>query len=250
MSDPEELVLTAEEKANEVNIAACLAEFDLHRKALLGALRTQYERSAQTRLFDEDYAWRHIGFMAGVYLRNEADVGKRQAAIPNKDRISLLNQLEKASGNARRKVDEAMKVVRGPLFMAWCEANGNPDYTDPIIDRYDCWFDEAITDLRAGLATLETVAFKAAETIRQAPGRPAGTTVLPQDFIFSLESVYRDITKRKAGAGPGPFSRFVQDFLAALGRECPAATVIDAIKDAKKHEESSAIALWNRSFFE
>ena len=148
--------------------------------------------------------------------------------------------------DARRMADEAMKTVRGHWFVEWAEANGNPDFTDPIIDRFGEEFDKRV----AGLAGLETAAFRAAETVRGKSGRPPGTAVLPHDFIVSLESVYRNITKRNAGAGYGPFFRFVTEFLTAVGRECSDETVIEAIKAARKREEKHrATSQWGRDLF-
>jgi hypothetical protein len=246
MSDAEKPPPTAGEKAVEAEIAAHLTAFDRHRKQLLDILRSEYKRSRQTNPFDEHYAWQHLRFVADIYLRNEADVSRKQAAIPAADRVELLLQLGNALGNAHRKVDEAMQTVRGPLFLAWCEANGDPDLTDPIMDRYDAAFDKAI----ASLSAFETVAFRAAETVRRGQGRPPGTSIMPHDFIIALESVYRDITKRKAGAGPGPFAKFVKNFLTALGRECTEGSVIGAIKAAKKREEKHPMtSRWRRSLF-
>ena len=161
-------------------------------------------------------------------------------------RAKLLRQLGNTLRDARRKADEAMKTVRGHWFVEWAEANGNPDFTHPIIVRYEEEFDKTV----AGLAVLETAAFRAAETVRKKRGRPGGTTVLPHDVIIALESAYRDITKGNAGAGRGPFSQFVTKFLTALGRECPEQSVIEAIKDAKKREEKyPATSRWGRSLF-
>jgi len=65
-----------------------------------------------------------------------------------------------------------------------------------------------------------------------------------------LESVYRNITKRNAGAGDGPFFRFVTEFLTAVGRERSDETVIEAIKAARKREEKHpATSRWGRDDF-
>ena len=222
------------EKAVEAEIAAREANFERHKKELLDLLRKVYERGPKAKPFDENSAWQHLSFTAYVYFRREAEVSQKQAMMPAGDRAKLLRQLGNALRDARCKADEAMKTVRGHWFVEWAEANGNPDFTDPIIDRFDEEFDKRV----AGLAVLETAAFRAAETVRKKKGRPPGTAVLPHDFIVNLESAYRDITKRNAGAGPGPFARFVIEFLTALGRTYPEQTVIEAIKDAKKREES------------
>lgn len=231
-------------------IDARLTVFDQHKKDLLGMLCKEYERrpkskpSVKSEPFDRNQAWRRLKFAAIAYLWREARVEQEQLTMPADDRVKLLLRLKNALAEARCKADEAMQAgLRGPLFMAWCEANGNPDLTDPIITRYDEAFDKTID----GLAALEAVASQAAEQVHRGRGRPGGTTVLPHDCIIALEATYRAITKRKAGAGPGPFARFVKEFLAALGRQSTEGSVITALKDAKKLEEvHPATSRWGR----
>ena len=247
MSTAEKTTAKARKKAVEAEIAAREADFKRHKKKLLHPLRKTYERSPRAEPFDENKAWRHLGFMAYVYFRREAEVRQKQAMMPAGDCAKLLRQLGNALRDASRKAEEAMETVRGHWFVEWAEANGNPDFTDPVIDRFEEDFDKRV----AGLAGLETAALRAAETVRRKSGRPPGTAVLPHDFIVSLESVYRNITKRDAGAGYGPFFRFVTEFLTAVGRECSDETVIEAIKAARKREEKhGATSRWGRSLFD
>ena len=42
-----------------------------------------------------------------------------------------------------------MKTVRGHWFVEWAEANGNPDFTDPIIYRFEEEFDKRVAGLGA-----------------------------------------------------------------------------------------------------
>ncbi len=193
-------------------------------------------------------SWRRLRFAATTYLWNEASVEQKIATIPAADRVKLLRQLGNALGEALCKVDEAIQTdARDHWFLAWCEATGTPVLTDPIIVHFDAEFYKAI----ASLAALKTAACLAAKQGRQRRGRPGGTAVLPHDCILALESIYRDITKGKSGAGPGPFARFVKDFLTALGRESTQQYVIEIIKDAKKREEKHpATSRWGRSLFD
>ena len=161
-------------------------------------------------------------------------MSQKQAIMPAGDRAKLLRQLGNALRDARRKADEAMKTVRGHWFVAWAEANGNPDFSDPRIELYQDEFDTRV----ARLDGLEKAAHQAAETVRKKKGRPPGTAILPHDFIVSLESVYRDITQAKSGAGVGPFARFVKEFFTALGHTYPQQTVIEAIKAARSGKKS------------
>jgi hypothetical protein len=188
--------------------------------------------------------------MAGVYLRKEASVGQKQMEAPAADRVKLLHQLGNALGEARCKVNEATQHdVRGRLFLAWCEAHGDPDLLE-FIDHLDVKFDEVVAGVVADLAALETAAFRAVRQVRQRPGRPGGTSVLQHDFIINLEHAYRDITGKPGGAGPGPFAQFVKKFLEALGRNSLEQSVIEAIKDARKRDKKyPAASRWGRSLF-
>ncbi len=248
MSDAQELAATAAEKAVEAEIAAHETNFERHKDELLDLLRKVYERSPKTKPFDANNAWRHLTFVAYVYFRREAEVSQKRARMPAGDRVKLLRQLGNALCVARRKADEAMKTVRGYWFVEWAEANGNPDFTDPIISRFEEEFEKRV----AGLAGLETAAFRAAETARNRDGRPPGTGVLPHDFIIPLAGVYRDITKANSGAGDGPFARFVWEFLTALGRadDIEYESMIDAIKGARLWSLKHSAREWGSSPFD
>ena len=115
--------------------------------------------------------------------------------MPAGDRVKRLRQLGNALRDARRIADEAMKTVRGHWFVEWAEANGNPDFTDPIIDRFEEEFDKRV----AGLAGLETAAFRAAEAVRKKKGRPPGTAVLTHDFIVGLEMCIEILRRQNRG---------------------------------------------------
>ncbi len=170
--------------------------------------------------------------------------------VPAGARAKLLRQLGNALREARCKADEAMKTVKGPWFVEWAVANGDPDFTDPRIELYQDEFETRVARF-ARLKDLEEAAYQAAKTVRRKSGRPPGTAALPHDFILNLESVYRNITEENAGAGAGPFARFVKEFLNALGYAYPQQTLIEAIKSAKKREEKHpAASKWGRDLFD
>ena len=250
MSNSEEPGHDARAGAIEATIEARLTTFDRHRDDLLGLLQKVCEHRPKTKSFDSDKSWHHLRFMAGGYLRREASVKQKQM-VPATDRVELLRQLGNALSEARCKLDEARHHdIRGVLFVEWCGAHGNPDFTDPIIDRFDIDFDEVVAGVVAGLADLETAASRAAEQVRQKPGRPGGTGVLQHDLIINLESTYRDITGKPGRVGPGPFAQFLQKFLEAVGCKSNEGSVIRAIKAAKKREETHpATSRWGRSLF-
>jgi hypothetical protein len=228
--------------AIEAAIEARLAEFDRYRDELLAMLQKVCERTRKP--FDKEYVWRHLRFCAWRYLKEEASAEKRMV-VPPADRVEQLRQLGNALREARCKLDNAQNhVIRGVLFVEWCEAHGSPDFTDPIIGLYESNFDKVVAGVVAGLADLETAARRAAEQVRQKTGRPAGTGVLQPDFVITLELAYRDITGKPGGAGPGPFAQFIMKFLEALGRRTiEEQTVIKVIRACKKDRR------WGRSFF-
>ena len=127
-------------------------------------------------------------------------------------------------------------MVGGHVFVEWCEAHGNPDHLDPIIELYKGAFEKLV----AGLTDLETAASRAAKYVggKKRRGPPSGTAALPHDFIVASETVYQDITKRKAGAGEGPFAEFVMRFLVSLERHLAMGSVVKAIKDARQYEKA------------
>ena len=199
-----------QEKAAELDIEERLAAFARHKfedKDLPAMLREAYKRGPKTKPFNEERAWRHLKGIAYIYLQHEADVTETLLRTPAAEQIKLLRQFGDLLSKARLKTDEMISVFRGPLFVEWCVANGNPDFTDPIIEYYDVAFDEMVDKMVAGLAALREAAFGAADSIPKKRGAPSGTTALPHDFILALESLYRDFTERKPGAGPGPFAR-------------------------------------------
>ena len=93
MSTAEKTTAKARKKAVEAEIAAREADFKQHKKELLDPLRKVYERRPTAEPFDENRAWRHLGFMAYVYFRRVAEVAKSKRrcllAIASNDCVSL-----------------------------------------------------------------------------------------------------------------------------------------------------------------
>jgi hypothetical protein len=221
-----------------------LSAFARHKEELIAMLRKEYESNGNAPSFDGERAWYHLQGAAVLYIDHDAGVNEQRSTVPASERVDKLLELGNALRVARQTADEVMPVVGCHLFVEWCEANGNPDLTDPVITQYET----AFSDLVAGLTALEDAAFRAAEYVRKRPGPLSGTSILPHHVILQLESTYREITKREAGAGRGPFARFVMKFLNALGRSLAEGSAEKAIKAAKKREESNpALSEWGRS---
>ena len=214
-----------------MSIEASLIAFDRHKNSLLRHLRKVYAQRSKTKSFDSNEAWRHIRLLAWRYLVEETDVEARKKA-PAADRVEQLCRL----GEVLKEARAALEKVRGPVFVEWCEAYGNPDFTDPIISVYENKFDEL-------LPGLETAASRAAERMRPKPGRPHGSGVLQPEFVVALEYTYRNLTGKPGEADRGPFAQFITKFLAALGRKTPVGTIVKIIKRAKESDR------WGRGMF-
>jgi hypothetical protein len=214
-----------------------MAVFARHRDKLLTILEGACESRPKTKSFNGEKAWHELTFWAMVYFDNEACIEKRRTRPTAGAARKRLQKLETALGEARSELNQAWHDhVRGAMFVEWCEANGNPDFTDPVIDAYDREFDKGVERLLAGLATFEQIAALAAKQFRQgAHGRPAGTGILSQDFILNLGEAYLHATGKSGGAGDGPFARFIGQFLEAMQRSLiEQQSVIKAIKMAKR----------------
>jgi hypothetical protein len=220
-----------------------LAEFEQHKEPLIRMLRDQHSRGGKSKRFDEQETWQQLKFFALTYLLNEVNLEQKNPTTPNGIRRDLLRQLSKSLGKARCKLDEVMQSdVRGQLFLAWCEANGNPDLLDPIIEHYDTRFEKIV----ASLAELEAAATNAANNIFPQRGTRKGTAVLPCEVVLSLADLYLNSTGARPVTGDGPFAQLVAGFLAALGRynddetkRIPGAikyeTVVDVIADCRTY---------------
>ena len=218
-------------KATKAAIGARLTAFDRHEKGLLRHLQNVCECPPKTKSFDSDTAWRDLRLHAWSYLQQAV----RREMAPNIDRVKELRQLEKVLRGARTKLED----VRGPVFVEWCEANGNPDFLDPSIAVYEDRFDA----LLEGVADLGMAASRAAEYMRRKPGKPRGTGPLQPDFVVRLEQAYRSITGKQGTASRGQFAQFIVKFMGALGCRIEIEAAVKVIVAAKKSER------WGRSFF-
>jgi hypothetical protein len=213
--------------------------FERHMAVLLAILEEVRGRTAKPHGPDS----RSILKMCALsYYMDE-----RPTRVPTADLIKPLFKLRKALREARSTLEDVIKgnhFLYLNLFSAWCDEQIDPDLQDEIIeDQLNAAFHKLAAAVDAGMAALETAAFRAAGNLRKRPGRPSGTGILPPGFIIELESAYRYITGKPGGAGPGPFARFVRKFLEALGRTITEESVIEAIKAAKKRKE------WGRPLF-
>jgi hypothetical protein len=226
MSGDEDYPLDDEAKAYNAEVQTRLSKFDRRKVEILGHLQDVCRRS-----FDPDKAWRLLGMHAWSYLQELV----RLEMAPNIDWAKEFHQIERHLGAAH----DALNKVRGPVFVEWCEAHGNPDFLDPIMSIYERRFNALLT----GLTDIATAASRAAGQMRRRAGRPGGAGERQIELIIGLEHTYRDITGTPGGAGRGPFARFIKEFLGALGHMTTEENAAQLIRAARKNPR------WGRSFF-
>lgn len=218
---------------------ASLVAFNRRKKALLDHLSKQ--RAPNSKPFDVDQSWRALIQLAQLYFWKEKI---KTDTRPASDHIERLLDLANALSRARRMTEKAMQGDAGHDLFRACFLRDKSRvsafsiaWVPPDTDSGSFgWgqLDDTIKQVLAGLATLEAAAHRAAAEMRTR-GRPKGASVLPGGYIHALADVYRKSTGHQPRAGGGPFTKFVMEFLSALGRDrLTRATVIGAIGDARR----------------
>jgi hypothetical protein len=223
-------------------IAAELAAFERHKKALLDNLRNVHERGLNSESFDAEKVWCALTRLAKLYFCGET---MKQETIPTGERVKRLRQLARALARARGLAEKALQDdVGGDLFRGWVAGKQLPMTLavrsdgdgSSVATRAIDEIKNAVTDL----VTLESAARTAAAAM-DAPASAGRPPILPRDCIHGLARIYRSSTGLKPGRGDGPFARFVLQFIAAVGRRgCEFDSVIEAIKDAHAQRTPSA----------
>jgi hypothetical protein len=208
---------------------ARLTAFDQHKDNLLRHFQNVCK--PKTRAFDPNQVWSSLKFWAWQYLLDEARANKERMRTLAAVRIARLRHLGKILKEAHRALDEAKHYDDSALFGEWCELEGLRGSTDDGV--YESIFAELFKYLIVQLAKLETATSRAAEQVRQKPGRPGRMQARQTRLIVSLEHVYRRTTGKHGPAGRGPFAQFVTEFLDALGCPTTEGNVIQMIKTAK-----------------
>lgn len=221
--------------------AAELTAFEQHKKHLLDILRKVHEDAAKSEPFiNEDNSWRALTYAAMRYFQQLKIKPKKM--LPAR-RVERLRDLANALGRARHEADKAMKDDVGRyLFEAWVFETKLPRASEVALDDRDAveaFLTRRADDLKkavASLATLETVARKAARDVSTKRGPQRGSGILPLENVLELAGVYLWSTGRKPIMSAGPFAQFVEAFLTAMGRGDETANdyVVEALKYARK----------------
>lgn len=202
-----------EEPAPGSKVAAIIAEievrlaaFDDHKAKLLTLLHDAYKRGPQSKSFDRDKVWSDFKFFTGQLLLQESAKSVQLTMSPA-NRCKQLRKIADALSRARCAVDQSIKDDLGDeLCRVWWKKRGkSPEAQQPQQDPLN--IEQEFKKAVENLAALEIAALCAIKP------------------------------------GPGPFARFVLEFLTALGhRNVVYHSVTEAIKDARKIEQMHPVA--------
>ena len=218
-------------KAIETN----LARFDQHKKTIVNHLRKSQRANAKD--FNREKWWGRLVALAEVYFLEKArpPPAKRKARLLKLAR--LLGQAKSLAEIVRQ--DAVGSEMISPLFEGILPREPalqlvpNKDGSIGAIYLGDPDFKALVSALSAD----EAAVLRAAHDLPT--WRSGRSPFLPPSFIRTLAMVYQESTGRKAGAGAGPFARFVIQFRAAVDPSYKSEdyldlTVIDAVIDALK----------------
>jgi hypothetical protein len=235
-------IVTAKEA--QAPIEAKLASFTKHKTSLLDYLRNTYERGPQSETFEEETWGRLIKIAEGYFW----EISMREGSMPVAERVKRLRQLAKVAGRARDLVERAMRDdVGSDLFRGRC---AEAQISAASLAQKRDWsvlgsIADEIENAVLVLTTVESAARRAAVDLRSGRGRPKGSAVLTRHSVYALARVFRQSTRRKPGAGDGPFARFVYAFLMAVGRRVlEYESVVDVIKDARSMKKDASVFQW------
>jgi len=227
----ERAILDDQMEAYKAEIELKLADFSSHREHLLSLLRDAHDRGTKAEPFDKDKSWLRIETTAYQYLAREK---VKQNITSSPDHEARYRAIADAMQRARSMIAEVRQYdLAGYLIREWLQGTKQlADATEQYRDLL--YFELELEKITESLTKLEGAANQVADEAQRGRGRPKGNSVLPWNYIYALAGDYRNSTGRKPGAGSGPFSRFVWEFLIALGRpNVEYVSVVDAIKDTR-----------------
>jgi hypothetical protein len=240
---------TSSAQAESLAIDVGLESFEQQKTTMINMLRDA--RDGRLGPFDEKKTWSRLTSLAHSFFW-QAELKLKFKTPPAANRKRRLEKLARALKQSRTIIDTAMQNDVGDrLFSSWCEGTNEPLVS--IVRNVDGSLaavrgpEEAFKNAVASLRGLEAAALAAASTV-QLPGRgrQRGTAVLPAGYIEVLATLYREATGKKAGAGSGPFVRFVCAFLAACSANIPEEYVAElaqaALSSARIHTGGSALS--------
>ena len=222
----------------KAEIQAKLAAFGGHKKQLLRHLRDAYDLDPKAEPFDEAKSWFWIETTAYQYFALQI---LKQTVMDHEARYRAISS---AAQRARDTMEKARWADHGGnLLKAWLD--GTKEFTEATEQYSDLLYTEvefgSIFDKAAeSLIELEVAANQLADEFSKGPGRPKGTSVLPWNYFRALEEDYRKSTGLGPKTDDGPFPKFVEKFLTALGRDDTKTPHHDYVVEARKYARKQA----------
>lgn len=172
---------------------------------------------------NDDEAWRDFRLYARAYVadRPSQNSGSAVALTVHSQRYADLG---KALRRARELAEAALRdpiLARG-LAAAW-----------PIKSAAQALLSSPEAELAgavSAVAALQQCSEAAAQGSRRKRGRPIGSGNLTRFTVVDLMHLYQGATERKAGAGKGPFLKFVGLFLRAVGADMSEDAILSVFK--------------------
>jgi hypothetical protein len=214
-------------------IETSLARFGQHKKIIIDQLSNS--RHSKVDGFDNEKWWGRLVALAELYFLQKA----RPSDAERKARLlKLATLLGRACSSAEIvRQDSIGSEMISPLFEGILPRD--PPFQlvpnkDGLIEAIYLG-DPDFKGLVSALSAYEKAVLRAANYLPTS--RSGKSPFLPPSFIRALAAVYEESTGRKAGAGAGPFVRFVIQFRAAVDPSYKSKgyldpTVIDAVVEA------------------
>src|SRR5581483_1719464 len=237
----ERALLDHEMRDFKIEIDRKLSSFSQQKEQLLSLLFTDYDQSRPP----DDYhdAWSRIETTAYKYFARQ--VLKQSVTESREARYRAISTNSKRARERLEKGRDLGRLSRNKM-KEWLE--GTKGLTEATNEFSDQLYDEVgfvreIEKAIKSLRELETAANEAANGAQKGRGRPRGTSLISWNYIYALAIDYQRSTGRRAGAGSGPFARFVCKFLEAVGQsDFEPESLIDAIKSTRTKVRRRIIA--------
>jgi hypothetical protein len=214
-------------------IETSLARFGQHKQTIIDQLRNS--RHSKVDDFDSENWWARLVALAELYFLQKA----RPSDAERKARLlKLARLLGRACSSAEIVRQDAVGSEMISLLFEEILPRDPPFQLVPNKDGSISAIYLGDPDFKAlvsALSAYEAAVLRAAHYLPTS--RSGRSPFLPPSFIRALAALYRESTGRKAGAGAGPFARFVIQFRAAVDPSYKSEdyldpTVIDAVVDA------------------
>jgi hypothetical protein len=201
------------------DVLPILHRFEKRKPTILGNLRDIHQKGPNTEPFDEKGAWDGLKYFSYFYVARPIARNRTRLSPDIRERFNKL----------------AIDVEQVRLQLSELIESNELRHAVDAGQRIGV---EVIQELASvnSLAALQA-AFHEVCKVPVKLGRPHDRALWPGD-VEHLAELYAESTGRKPGSGKGPFARFVQSVLSALGQNVSESHVIDVIKIVARGKKS------------